>query len=109
MSDTEANWSNALACRWAEVHLKLPKGSVAKVTYGHESGSHSCVGPDEYDSQDMGSWTYMWAWLNIEVPDPHGSMWPVTRLDIGVGLETAVKEMLALGESIIASGERLWP
>jgi hypothetical protein len=107
MSDTDADWTNTLACRWAEGHLKLPKGSVIKVTYGHESEDHYYVGPDEYDSQNMGSWTYMWAWLNIEVPDPYGGMYPVHRLDISLSLETAVKEMLALGESIIESGEKL--
>lgn len=100
MSDN-AVWANRLACLWAEHHLNLPVGSVTSVEYDHDSGGGGCA------TCDFGSYTVMYAHLREPIPDPEGSIWPVSRLVIRADIGEAVTQMLALATSIIASGEQI--
>lgn len=94
MSDINAVWANRLACRWAEQFLKLPEGSVESVEYSQEQGGGGC----DTCGYGGGDITYMYAHLKQPMPDPNGSIWPVTRLDIFVDIGEAVAQMLDLAE-----------
>ena len=124
MSDVNAEFSNRLACLWAEQHLNLPAGSVAYVVYAHGEGRvwSELTWEDSYTTfyaitkvqhtfpdpewRDFRGWPYDHT-LSFHRRRVRMLTYPPGDVPITVELGQAVKEMLALAESIIESGEKI--
>ena len=124
MTDINAEFADRLSRLWAERHLNLPPGSVTSVIYAHEDSRFwSAMTFDD-------SYTTFYAITQAEYtfPDPKWRdfrgwpydptlafhrrrvrmlTYPPGKIRIEVDFAVAVKEMLALAESIITSGEKI--